>query len=68
LESNSAPGEKIGTTKRGIGICYADKMMRTGLRAGDLLDDTILKNKLKLIVQKKNQTLTKLYGLTTRSI
>lgn len=67
LESNSLPGEKIGTTKRGIGICYADKMMRTGLRAGDLLDDSILKNKLKMIVQRKNQTLTKLYGLPPAS-
>ncbi|MDX1958778.1 MAG: adenylosuccinate synthase [Leptospiraceae bacterium] len=61
LESSALPGEKIGTTKRGIGICYADKMMRTGLRAGDLLDKDTLKVKLKSIVDRKNTVLRKLY-------
>ncbi len=62
IEATSLPGEKIGTTKRGIGICYADKMMRTGLRAGELLDKEVLANKLKNIVEKKNQVLVKLYN------
>ncbi|MCB1140597.1 MAG: adenylosuccinate synthase [Leptospiraceae bacterium] len=61
IESQLSEGQKIGTTKRGIGICYADKMMRTGLRAGDLLDKEVLKSKLKHIIDRKNQTLTKLY-------
>jgi len=33
-----AEGEKIGTTRRGIGPCYCDKISRTGLRVGDLMD------------------------------
>jgi adenylosuccinate synthase len=61
IEANLSANEKIGTTKRGIGICYADKMMRTGLRAGDLLDKETLKVKLKNIIDRKNKTLIKLY-------
>jgi adenylosuccinate synthase len=37
-EDSLAEGEKIGTTKRGIGPCYCDKVSRVGLRAGDLID------------------------------
>ncbi|MGH1581614.1 adenylosuccinate synthase [Helicobacter pylori] len=38
--------QNIGTTKKGIGPCYEDKMARSGIRMGDLLDDTILEEKL----------------------
>jgi adenylosuccinate synthase len=38
-EGAAEDGKKIGTTKRGIGPAYADKMDRTGLRMGDLLED-----------------------------
>ncbi|MBE7411877.1 MAG: adenylosuccinate synthase [Leptospiraceae bacterium] len=62
-ESSSSTDRKIGTTKRGIGICYADKMMRVGLRAGDILDLDILKEKVRTIVKQKNAELTKFYGL-----
>ncbi|MCB1178747.1 MAG: adenylosuccinate synthase, partial [Leptospiraceae bacterium] len=62
IEANSLPGEKIGTTKRGIGICYADKMMRTGLRAGEVLDRNHLKNRLKTIIDRKNESLAKQYN------
>ncbi len=65
IEMSSAPNQKIGTTKRGIGICYADKMMRTGLRAGDLLDKQLLEEKLKGIVERKNEILVKLYNTDT---
>lgn len=65
IETSSAPNEKIGTTKRGIGICYADKIMRTGLRAGDLLDKETLQQKLKGIVERKNEILVKLYNTDT---
>ncbi len=54
---------KIGTTKKGIGMCYADKMMRIGLRAGDLLDHETLKKKLSYILEVKNQELVKYYDL-----
>ncbi len=38
--------QNIGTTKKGIGPCYEDKMARSGIRMGDLLDDKILEEKL----------------------
>lgn len=62
-ETSSTPERKIGTTKKGIGMCYADKMLRMGLRAGDLLDRTNLKAKLKGILDVKNQELVKYYDL-----
>ena len=59
-----AGGKKIGTTKRGIGICYADKMMRIGLRIGNLLHETKLKDKLAHMLEAKNRELKNLYGLS----
>ncbi|HMA83998.1 MAG TPA: adenylosuccinate synthetase, partial [Candidatus Thermoplasmatota archaeon] len=41
---------KIGTTKRGIGPCYSDKIARRGVRIGDLLDEKRLRNRLKRIL------------------
>ena len=38
-ETKRAEGAKIGTTKRGVGPCYTDKAARSGIRAGDLLDE-----------------------------
>lgn len=52
---------KIGTTKRGIGPCYADKYSRLGLRMGDLLDFETFKEKLKIAVEMKNTTFRKVY-------
>ncbi len=40
-EQDRSRGEKIGTTKRGIGPCYGDKASRVGLRMGDLLDPSL---------------------------
>ena len=37
---------EIGTTKRGIGPCYADKAARLGIRVQDVLDEKILKQKI----------------------
>lgn len=55
---------KIGTTKRGIGPTYSDKVARIGLRVGDLtLPDDILKKRLETIVEQKNPVLEKAYGL-----
>lgn len=45
---------KIGTTKRGIGPCYEDKAGRRGIRAGDLLDLSILKQKIDENIEEKN--------------
>lgn len=57
-----ARGEnKIGTTKRGIGPCYADKIARCGIRAVDLFDMEIFAKKLKINLDEKNTLLTKVY-------
>ncbi len=61
LEEERAGEHKIGTTKRGIGPCYADKYARQGFRVHELLDFEQFKRKLKIILDKKNELLTKLY-------
>ena len=53
---------KIGTTKRGIGPCYADKVSRSGIRAIDLLNDKVFREKLKENIDEKNKILKILYG------
>jgi adenylosuccinate synthase len=53
---------KIGTTGRGIGPSYADKVARTGIRVQDLFDPGILREKLELVLREKNQVLTKVYN------
>lgn len=55
-------GEKIGTTGRGIGPAYIDKVMRIGIRIVDLLDRDVLATKLKATIKEKNQVLSKIYG------
>lgn len=57
----SLKDNKIGTTKRGIGPCYADKYSRLGLRIGDLIDFETFKVKLKNAVDMKNITFHKVY-------
>lgn len=52
---------KIGTTKRGIGPCYADKYMRTGLRITDLIDFDAFKRKLKTALDIKNELIQTVY-------
>jgi adenylosuccinate synthase len=53
---------RIGTTGRGIGPTYADKVARTGIRVQDLLDPGILQQKLELVLRERNQVLTKVYN------
>lgn len=55
---------KIGTTKRGIGPCYADKYTRIGLRVADLQDFESFKVKLKNVLEIKNDQIVKLYDET----
>jgi adenylosuccinate synthase len=52
---------RIGTTGRGIGPTYVDKVSRAGLRAGDLLDRPLLQARLTAAVQRANQVLTAQY-------
>lgn len=61
-EYKAKEGKKIGTTKRGIGPCYADKFQRVGLRMGDLEDFEAFKEKLKYTLTMKNDEIVKLYG------
>ncbi len=58
---------KIGTTKKGIGPTYTDKMARIGLKIQDLYDEETLSEKLDIILPIKNKTLEKVYGLKTYS-
>src|SRR6516225_2473039 len=53
---------RIGTTGRGIGPTYADKVARMGIRVQDLFDPGILRQKLDLVLRDKNQLLTKVYN------
>ncbi|HEX8068222.1 MAG TPA: adenylosuccinate synthase [Thermoleophilaceae bacterium] len=48
---------QIGTTRRGIGPCYADKASRLGIRMQDLLDEKILKQKIYVAMEPKRQSL-----------
>ncbi len=53
--------QAIGTTKKGIGPCYSDKINRVGIRIGDLLEQEQFMEKLTANVAVKNQILTKIY-------
>ncbi len=55
---------KIGTTGRGIGPCYEDKVARTGIRLHDLFDRKILREKIEHGLEEKNFLLEKFYGVT----
>ncbi|WP_022853105.1 adenylosuccinate synthase [Thermodesulfatator atlanticus] len=50
---------KIGTTGRGIGPCYEDKIARRGIKVGDLLDEALFREKLSEILEEKNFYLEK---------
>ena len=51
----------IGTTRRGIGPCYADKAMRLGIRVQDVLDAKILRQKIEVALAEKNLWLERVY-------
>jgi len=54
--------KKIGTTGRGIGPCYMDKVGRTGIKVGDLFDEQLFKEKLEAALEEKNFLLTQKYN------
>jgi adenylosuccinate synthase len=54
---------RIGTTRRGIGPCYADKAARLGIRVQDLLDPKILRQKIEVALAEKNVWLERVYGV-----
>ena len=57
--------KKIGTTKRGIGPAYEDKVARSGLRIGDLLEPEYFRSRLEAALVVENAILEKVYGLDT---
>src|SRR6202162_3459459 len=62
LEEESRGDDRLGTTWRGIGPAYADKIRRIGFRIGDLQKEGFMRKKLAFVVgQVKNPILTKLY-------
>ncbi len=64
--SESVAGKgKIGTTKKGIGPTYTDKMARIGLKIEDLYSEEALSEKLDIILPLKNKQLKEVYGLKT---
>jgi len=63
LAAESAPGrKKIGTTSRGIGPAYEDKMARSGLRVVDLLRPELLKTHIEAACAEKNAIVHALFG------
>jgi adenylosuccinate synthase len=62
LEEESKGNGRIGTTGRGIGPCYADKMSRTGIRIWDLVDPERFRSKLSQCVEQKNKIITSVYN------
>lgn len=63
LDSIEESGKlKIGTTGRGIGPCYIDKYARKGVKIVDLLDKSVLEEKIRLNIEEKNNILKKVYN------
>ena len=62
LIEESLGENKIGTTKKGIGPCYADKIQRRGIRVQDLLNQDLFEKKVKANIKETNLTLKKIYN------
>jgi len=61
LEEAARTGGRIGTTGRGIGPCYVDKVARCGIRVADLYDEPTFAEKLRQNLREKNRLLEMLY-------
>ncbi len=61
-------GNKIGTTGRGIGPCYIDKVGRTGIKINDLRDTSLFRDKLEASLEEKNFLLTKKFNMEPLSV
>lgn len=62
LREESSGKGKIGTTVRGIGPCYEDKVARRGIMVGDLLDPELLREKIERAIREKNVVLRHLFN------
>lgn len=61
LDSIKEQDDKIGTTGRGIGPCYIDKYDRKGIRIVDLLNKSVLEEKIRKNIEEKNAIIKKIY-------
>ncbi len=68
LEEKARGGKAIGTTGKGIGPAFADKVARLGIRVGDLADRKSFRERLQNILEYKNTILTKVYGIEPLSL
>jgi len=68
LEEEARGGKAIGTTLKGIGPAYADKVARLGIRTGELLDREVFLERLRSVLEYKNNILTKVYGANPLSL
>ena len=64
-QAQKGEGLKIGTTKKGIGPTYADKINRTGIKVQDLFDEEVLEERIDTILPTKNIILKEVYGAKT---
>ena len=62
LQEKHSGEHKIGTTKRGIGPCYADKFARNGIRMCDLRHFSVFEEKARRFLAEKNRLFTEIYG------
>lgn len=62
LEENERGEARLGTTQRGVGPAYVDKVARFGLRMCDLIDPAILGDRVREVVSQKNRIITGYYG------
>jgi len=67
LEEERRSKGALGTTRRGIGPAFADKVARLGLRAGDLLNKDTFLTRLRSVLEFKNAILTKVYAVSPLS-
>ena len=63
VKADDETGEEVGTTGRGIGPTYEDKAGRRGIRIADLLDPSVLREKLEYVVPQKRAVIEDVYGL-----
>jgi len=68
LEEESRGGGALGTTRKGIGPVYVDKVGRLGIRTGDLLEKEAFYERLQFVLEQKNRILTRVYGAQPLSL
>jgi adenylosuccinate synthase len=68
LEEEARAGKAIGTTRKGVGPAFTDKVARMGIRTCDLFDQSALKERLAEILKHKNAILTGVYGTKPLSL